>query len=74
MWVKGLSNERTEIDFRIGALWVDGVDARVAEWDWAGGDEHAPKLTVNKAAGDGLAMDLTGDAVEEEVVKSIRCL
>ena len=73
---KGLNRDLIEIDFRMGVLWVDGVDTRVAEWQWTdpGSDDNAAIFKVNKSAIDGLPIDLTGEQVEQEVVKLTRRL
>jgi len=35
----GISKDKIEIDFRMGVIWVEGNDDRIAEWQWKSGPD-----------------------------------
>jgi len=64
-----------EIDFRMGVIWVEGIDDRIAEWQWKSepdGGENTSVFNVNKPRIDGLNIAVTGDQIKKEVVKLTR--
>ena len=64
---KGMEQEKIEIDFRMGAIWVDGEDQRIGEWEWNYSGHSTFK--VNADAINRLHIDLSGEEVKAQVDK-----
>ena len=63
----GIPRDKLEVDFRMSVVWLDGIEGRIAEWQW-NPESSGEIFKINKEAIDALPNDLTGEQIDKEVV------